>query len=255
MIINYGSDLHLEFQELDNWRPCNFDGARVLILAGDICTVNTATYFVDFFNHIAQEWEFVLITSGNHEYYGAYFEEADLQFKEFYSRWSNFTYLHSRTGKIQTTIAGINFVGTTLWSDIRSPVVQQYVQGVMNDYRRIRIHGKRFLVRDTVAEFHKQFAEIKNSIKENTVIFTHYAPSFESSLECYKTDPVTHAYATSLENFIFDNPEIKFWIHGHMHNKSDYLIGDTRILCNPRGYVGHEPISEGYTFENFSLTS
>ena len=32
----------------------------------------------------------------------------------------------------------------------------------------------------------------------------------------------------------------KLWIHGHMHNRSDYMIGDTRIVCNPRGYAGHD---------------
>jgi hypothetical protein len=25
-----------------------------------------------------------------------------------------------------------------------------------------------------------------------------------------------------------------------MHNVSDYMIGETRVVCNPRGYIGHE---------------
>jgi hypothetical protein len=30
------------------------------------------------------------------------------------------------------------------------------------------------------------------------------------------------------------------WTHGHMHNTSDYLMGDTRVVCNPRGYDKYE---------------
>lgn len=26
------------------------------------------------------------------------------------------------------------------------------------------------------------------------------------------------------------------WIHGHTHEKADYMIGNTRIVSNPRGY-------------------
>ena len=28
------------------------------------------------------------------------------------------------------------------------------------------------------------------------------------------------------------------WIHGHTHQGSDYLLGKTRVVCNPRGYPG-----------------
>lgn len=29
-------------------------------------------------------------------------------------------------------------------------------------------------------------------------------------------------------------PEL--WIHGHVHAKQDYRVGDTRVIANPRGY-------------------
>jgi len=29
-------------------------------------------------------------------------------------------------------------------------------------------------------------------------------------------------------------------VHGHIHTSVDYMIGDdTRVISNPRGYVGH----------------
>ena len=30
------------------------------------------------------------------------------------------------------------------------------------------------------------------------------------------------------------------WCHGHIHNSADYMIAETRVICNPRGYIGHE---------------
>ena len=28
----------------------------------------------------------------------------------------------------------------------------------------------------------------------------------------------------------------KLWIHGHTHDRCDYVIGDTRVIANPFGY-------------------
>jgi hypothetical protein len=47
-------------------------------------------------------------------------------------------------------------------------------------------------------------------------------------------------YASSLDEFILDNPNIKVWVHGHMHDPNNYVIGDTRVLSNPRGYLPWE---------------
>jgi predicted phosphodiesterase len=54
-------------------------------------------------------------------------------------------------------------------------------------------------------------------------------------------------FASRLDDLILDHPEIAVWVHGHMHNPSDYQVGDTRVLCNPRGYIGYE--SRANTFE------
>ena len=43
------------------------------------------------------------------------------------------------------------------------------------------------------------------------------------------------AYASDVESIIYEH-EPTLWIHGHIHDTRDYMIGNTRILCNPRGY-------------------
>ena len=50
-------------------------------------------------------------------------------------------------------------------------------------------------------------------------------------------------FYSDLSEFILDNPQIVLWTHGHVHQFFDYMIGTTRIVCNPRGYEGYEPDS------------
>jgi hypothetical protein len=35
---------------------------------------------------------------------------------------------------------------------------------------------------------------------------------------------------------ILNNPQIKYFSHGHTHDSFDYMIGGCRVICNPRGY-------------------
>ena len=57
----------------------------------------------------------------------------------------------------------------------------------------------------------------------------------------YKNDTLVNgAYSSDLSEFILDHPQIKLWTHGHTHDTFDYMIGSTRIVCNPRGYINYE---------------
>ena len=35
----------------------------------------------------------------------------------------------------------------------------------------------------------------------------------------------------------------RLWIHGHTHISFDYQVGDTRVVCNARGYPGEQGTS------------
>ena len=73
------------------------------------------------------------------------------------------------------------------------------------------------------------------------MVLTHHAPSKLSTHPYYADDTIMNgAYSSELSEFMLDNPEIKFWTHGHTHHTFDYQVGDCRILCNPRGYAGYE---------------
>jgi hypothetical protein len=73
------------------------------------------------------------------------------------------------------------------------------------------------------------------------VVCSHHAPSKGSEHPRYKHDTLMNgAYNTVLDQFILDRPGIKLWTHGHTHEDFDYMVGSTRIVCNPRGYINYE---------------
>ena len=43
-----------------------------------------------------------------------------------------------------------------------------------------------------------------------------------------------------------DHPQIKLWTHGHTHEDFDYMVGETRIVCNPRGYIRYEERADSF---------
>jgi hypothetical protein len=45
---------------------------------------------------------------------------------------------------------------------------------------------------------------------------------------------------------MLDRPGIKLWTHGHTHEDFDYMIGDCRVVCNPRGYINYEPRADSF---------
>jgi hypothetical protein len=50
-----------------------------------------------------------------------------------------------------------------------------------------------------------------------------------------KEDAFNPSFASDMSRFIIES-KAKLWVHGHIHSPSDYMIGSTRVLANPRGY-------------------
>ena len=73
------------------------------------------------------------------------------------------------------------------------------------------------------------------------VVLTHHSPSKKSTHPRYADEVLMNgAYSSDLSDFIEQRPGIKLWTHGHTHEDFDYVVGSTRIVCNPRGYINYE---------------
>jgi hypothetical protein len=77
--------------------------------------------------------------------------------------------------------------------------------------------------------------------EQKCVVVGHHSHSHMSIHEKYKgQDLMNGGYHSDLSEFILDHPQVKLWTHGHTHDPFDYVLGETRIVCNPRGYAGHD---------------
>jgi Icc-related predicted phosphoesterase len=117
--------------------------------------------------------------------------------------------------------------------------------------------SSRWSPEDSVEEHKKMVDYINITTKDKTkkyVVVGHHSPSSLSIAEWYKDDTLMNgAFHSDLSEFIMDRPQIKLWTHGHMHNVSDYMIGETRVVCNPRGYVGYEQQAKDFELKYMEI--
>jgi predicted phosphodiesterase len=269
MKIKLVSDLHLEFADI---HIKNDNGYDVLILSGDIMVAQdlydhpetsysmysdvnlenlgrrqqTALRFRDFLKRCSFQFPHVIYIAGNHEFYHGKWNKTLTVLSEECQKFPNVYFLEQGYKKIDDVI----FVGGTLWTDMNKgdPLTLHSVRDMMNDFRIIHkeLEGYTRLKPADTAVRHRDTLRFIGQIVdrkevEKYVVVGHHSPSLLSVHENYKGDHLMNgAYHSDLSNFILDRPQIKLWTHGHTHHPFDYVIGGTRIVCNPRGYEGYE---------------
>ena len=152
------------------------------------------------------------------------------------------------------------------------PITMSVLKESMSDFRVIK-HGhgirvdtayggaywtNKFTPQFAKGIFHDTVALLKDFLdahqNDKVVVVSHHAPSPLSVNIKYIDDyHMNGGYHSNLTEFILDHPQIKTWVHGHMHDPVDYMIGTTRVLTNPRGYKGYEDQAEifdpGFSFD------
>jgi len=260
--VNLVSDLHLNFKDLE------LPGGDVLILAGDVMEAghlrladNTKkdTFIADryrrFINEELVKYRRVFYVAGNHEHYHNSYDDTHPRIRRELP--SHVTMLEAEAVEFE----GVHFFGGTFWTDCNKgdPITISTLAQNMSDYRLIR-HGDSIRVKmayggeyytnkfkpdytkgvfHTTVEALKQF--LKDKQDEKVVVISHHAPTPLSCDPMYADEyHMNGGYFSNLGNFIADHPQIKFWVHGHTHQRCDYVVGETRVLCNARGYAGYE---------------
>jgi hypothetical protein len=179
---------------------------------------------------------------GNHEFYHGRFYDSIEHMRDECAKFPNIYFLERDT----KVIDDVTFIGATLWTDMNKgdPLTMHAIEGMMNDFRIIRNDKRNYAAmsaRDVVDRHARTLQYFRTVLAEQHnkkfVVVGHHSPSFQSVHETYKHETLMNGgYHSDLSEFILDHPQIKLWVHGHTHHPFDYMIGETRIVCNPRGY-------------------
>lgn len=242
-----------------------------------------AKSFHEFFDNVCREFPHVLYVAGNHEHYHGDFPKTLDNLKRKLAYYTNLHVLDKEVFKLDdiTFIGGTLWTDMNKEDPITLHAMRSMMNDfrcVTNSknqvYSRVPVYeydDKQMLVRDDggkpnqigmkmkeqpakftaedAVEDHKaMLAYIKTIVAEKHdekfVVVGHHTPSHFSCHPRYKDDQVMNGgYHSDLSEFILDRPQIKLWTHGHTHEYFDYTIGETRVVCNPRGYDGYEDIA------------
>jgi Icc-related predicted phosphoesterase len=223
------SDLHLEFSYI----TMDYSGCDILIFAGDIHSdIGKLKKYILAILKTNKSLEVIVIT-GNHEHYSKTVPETI----EKMTRLLSIPRCHFLQNS-SVEIHGLKFIGSTLWCNPPTEYWDTITEGI-SDFSNI----KNFSMIDCIKYHEESLKYIEKNIDDNsnknTIIITHFLPSFSSINDRFKITEqdniLNHYYATDLEDTIlYKSPRL--WIHGHTHAGCSYYIGDTRIVCNPRGY-------------------
>ena len=240
--IQIASDLHLEMfrKPYPDWyrlEKLGPDEADVLVLAGDIHNGIEAI-------RCSSDWPIpVLYVPGNHEYYETRIDLALIAMRKA-----------SRGTRVQvlsedfTTIQGVRFLGCTLWTDyelqgtgIHKTLAMQTCERYMVDHRLIMgvdARRRRFLPEDALAIHYRERAWLMEQLQKThdgpTVVITHHGVHPQSVHPRFANHPANPGFISDLGDSV---RLADLWIHGHIHNSFDYMLGGTRLVVNPGSYA------------------
>ncbi|MFM6985114.1 MAG: metallophosphoesterase [Hydrogenophaga sp.] len=257
MKIQLISDLHLEANP--GFMPEPAPDADLLVLAGDIgsyqrrpdgSVMAEPDWGLRRFSPLpaAGAWPVpVLFVPGNHEYDALDVDQAHAALRETCAR-LGITWLADET----VVIAGVRFIGTTLWSDYDTLVPPTAAPAEQLRQRHKAYRAANFYLHKMAAQqggalfdaaamreraLHCQDWLRKALARPHegpTVVVTHFAPTLHSADPRYGRSPGTAGFCNALDALL---DQADLWLHGHLHCPTDVRVGRCRIVANPLGYA------------------
>ena len=248
MKIRLLSDLHLEGYK----HYYEYAGEDVVVLAGDIHTQGRHRFILD---QIPSNVK-ILMVAGNHEYYGSSFERVNDFLYELQAEYPNFWFLNNE----HVVIDGVHFFGGTMFTDMklygdseehvaRSSIYAK--QGIADfswiskyneppaDYDNEYFHQfeKAWTVADHIEQHNIYRTKLEEFLEkcalEKRVVISHFVPHPEGSDPIYKNSPLNPYFLCDMRKYMGWEG---LWLYGHTHTSKDIMEGDTRLVCNPKGY-------------------
>jgi len=246
------SDLHHELQER---LALHIPEADVCVLAGDIDRPLAGS--VDWAAKEIAPHMPVIMVPGNHEFYGDSVSGGIARGAAAAAEHPN---VHLLLG-CAIEIGGVRFVGNTLWTDYELYAKEddprerdltimyalRNAQGLLRDHTAIAIKDEdpgRWWAEDARTAHKVSRAAIDAVLSQPfdgpTVVVTHHGVHPGAIDRQYHGSPLNPAFVSDLSSMIWKR-QPRMWIHGHIHNSARYVLGETEIVCNPRGYEDENP--------------
>jgi predicted phosphohydrolase len=238
MKIQFVSDLHIDQWGYGKLCPLPFGPEHiigdVLVVAGDVD--ERIPSLVSYLKTLTEAGRPVLFLLGNHEYFSETWTTYRDKLRETLP--AGVTFLDCT----ETVLQNVRFLGCTLWTNFGGSMRKlRDCESGMPDYENIvkddswaMITGEDVLARH-VEEREWLESRLAESFSGPTVVVTHHAPSERSNRPIFAGSRISAAFYSNLGTLI-EKTQPNLWVHGHMHNSSDYRIGKTRVVCNPCGY-------------------
>jgi DNA repair exonuclease SbcCD nuclease subunit len=245
MLFRVMSDIHNEFcreESVEDWAVPILAGDRksTLILAGDIGLLCKKQTWLGFLSQCSKQFRDVFIVGDNHEWYHGNIEKHSWQHAIAGQGLHN---IH--TGQLILEKEKIAVIGTTLWTDFfgANPIAMFDVSQGLNDYRLIKVGADYHRLRpEYLLALHynqnkKLFKDIDHytDLRYKVIVVTHHHPSLQGIATGYRNDLLNAGYVSDLEKEVLSH-KIDYWICGHCHTAMEYSIGETGVICNPKGY-------------------
>jgi predicted phosphodiesterase len=248
------SDVHLEFDGCLLWRE-DFASADVVVLAGDIGPGLRGVEWADNALHGVAGCKEIVYVPGNHEYYGHDFTALRSDLINFDPDHAGHVNVLDRGEWRIRTKSGeyVRFLGATLWTDYELEnepydvdASMEMARGMMRDHAVIRNGDRLFTPADAKRQHEESVKWLEKLLSEpfegKTVVVSHHLPLPDSISARYAVNALNPAFASDLSGiFSRHSGQIDLWVHGHTHTACDYLAGNARVICNPRGYPGETP--------------
>ncbi|MEM2159478.1 MAG: metallophosphoesterase [Candidatus Nitrosotenuis sp.] len=237
------SDIHLEFKNF-TVPALPTDCETLLILAGDI---HVGALAVSFVRELASRFAAVFYVFGNHEFYHNQIVRLVDKVKDELADLPNVVVTSDGDVAI---FDGVTVIGATLWADANKndPITKYHLLQRMNDFYVIKNTTRTFTPDDMVKLHSEQLSFIENRLSyhqgcaQPIIVVTHHLPSSFSTPPQYRADfHMNGGYRTEL-NDIIDKFKPTYWLHGHTHDSCSYEMGNTKVICNPRGYNDENPL-------------
>lgn len=242
MKIQLASDLHIEFlaqrfptETLIQPAP----DADLLVLAGDI---HRGTQAFELFHN----WPVpVLYLAGNHEFYGHAWAQTRVDLRK-QCEGSNIHFLDNT----RIDIAGVRFLGCTLWTDFSQSsqgqeAAMRHVGQRLHDFKAIYTQAQMLMPEETLQDHQQSVQWLRKELQRPhagiTVVVSHHAPHPMSIHPRYQGDPLNAGFASDLTELVV---HADLWLHGHVHDSFDYSVGSCRVVANPAGYIENRQVLE-----------